>query len=66
MLGRGQPVVGDSGRCSGGLGGAAPLGALPSTHWSALLSGERAAGLPTVFALEALANVCPTRLARPW
>ncbi|MBW8801174.1 MAG: MFS transporter [Streptomyces sp.] len=32
------------------------LGALSAARWSALLSGERAAALPTAFALEALAN----------
>ncbi|WP_232026052.1 MFS transporter [Streptomyces lincolnensis] len=32
------------------------LGALSAARWSALLSGERAALLPTAFALEALAN----------
>ncbi|WP_234342742.1 MFS transporter [Streptomyces sp. NRRL B-3648] len=32
------------------------LGALSAVRWSALLSGERAAALPTAFALEALAN----------
>lgn len=32
------------------------LGALSAARWSALLSGERAAVLPTAFALEALAN----------
>ncbi|WP_405918252.1 MFS transporter [Streptomyces sp. NBC_00728] len=32
------------------------LGALSAARWSALLSGERAASLPTAFALEALAN----------
>ncbi|MFD3374865.1 MFS transporter [Streptomyces sp. NPDC058697] len=32
------------------------LSALSAARWSALLSGERAAALPTAFALEALAN----------
>ncbi|MCX5358125.1 MFS transporter [Streptomyces sp. NBC_00124] len=32
------------------------LGALSAARWSALLYGERAAALPTAFALEALAN----------
>ncbi|MGY5060708.1 MFS transporter [Streptomyces sp. 900105755] len=32
------------------------LGALSAARWSALLSGQRAAALPTAFALEALAN----------
>nr|WP_239149018.1 MFS transporter [Streptomyces sp. SID12501] len=32
------------------------LAALSAARWSALLSGERAAALPTAFALEALAN----------
>lgn len=32
------------------------LAALSAARWSALLSGERAAVLPTAFALEALAN----------
>ncbi|GHG07933.1 MFS transporter [Streptomyces zaomyceticus] len=32
------------------------LGALSAARWSALLSGERAAALPTAFALEALVN----------
>lgn len=32
------------------------LGALSAARWSALLCGERAAALPTAFALEALAN----------
>ncbi|MFE5402567.1 MFS transporter [Streptomyces sp. NPDC056580] len=32
------------------------LGALSAARWSALLSDERAAALPTAFALEALAN----------
>ncbi|MEU1534165.1 MFS transporter [Streptomyces fagopyri] len=32
------------------------LGALSAARWSALLSGEQAAALPTAFALEALAN----------
>ncbi|MFI1069578.1 hypothetical protein [Streptomyces puniciscabiei] len=32
------------------------LGALSAARWSALLSGERAAGLPTAFALEAQVN----------
>ncbi|WP_348541524.1 MFS transporter [Streptomyces sp. SAI-133] len=32
------------------------IGALSAARWSALLSGERAAALPTAFALEALVN----------
>jgi hypothetical protein len=35
-------------------------------RWSALLSGEQAAALPTTFALEALATACPTWPAQRW
>ncbi|WP_329116641.1 MFS transporter [Streptomyces sp. NBC_01465] len=43
---------------AGALAGATipQLGALSAARWSALLSGDRAASLPTAFALESLAN----------
>jgi hypothetical protein len=42
----------------GALAGATipQLGALSAARWAALLRGDRAAGLPTAFALESLAN----------